>query len=102
VRVFVSASTPVQKQEAQTALTGLDESVEESHGKRHCTLVSAPSETDIPVQAHSADPDDLMFPTQINHFSVLDAPLPEAGHTVTAHDLSMLKVCYPRLFAGGG
>ncbi len=54
------------------------------------------------IQGHSQDPDDLMFPVEINHFNALDQPLLGTVHTVTAHDLQMLQDCYPGLFSSSG
>ncbi|MGI4789675.1 MAG: matrixin family metalloprotease [Janthinobacterium lividum] len=51
------------------------------------------------IQNHSDDPDDLMFPTETTHFSMLGDPLFEPPHAVTAHDLRLLRTCYPQLFA---
>ena len=50
------------------------------------------------ISGHSDDPDDLMYPVEISHFNPLDPPLPGGAATVTAHDLRMLKECYPGLF----
>ena len=52
------------------------------------------------IQGHSEDQNDLMFPVEINHFNALDQPLLGPAHTVTAHDLQLLKQCYPDLFSG--
>lgn len=52
------------------------------------------------IQGHSEDQDDLMFPIEILHFNALDPSLLGAAHTVTAHDLQLLKQCYPDLSRG--
>lgn len=52
------------------------------------------------ISGHSADPDDLMYPVEINHFNAQDQPLPGQVPTVTAHDLRLLQGCYPGLFGG--
>ncbi len=54
------------------------------------------------ICGHSEDPGDLMYPVEIIHFEAPDQALGGAAHTVTAHDVELLKPCYPLLLGSAG
>ena len=49
------------------------------------------------IEQHSDNPDDLMFPVEVLHFSEAGDPLPLADPVVTPRDVERLAACYPQL-----